>query len=50
MKAEVYGDDLGKNIQETDIPAELLDQAKEWREKMVEGIAETDEELTMEVP
>ena len=47
MKAEVYGDDLGKQITETDIPADMVDAANEWREKMVEGIAETDEELTM---
>jgi len=47
MKAEVYGDDLGKQIQETEIPADMVDLANEWREKMVESIAETDEELTM---
>ena len=47
MKAIIYGDDLGKKITETDIPADLVDIANEWREKMVEGIAETDEELTM---
>ena len=47
MKAIIYGDDLGKQITETDIPADLVDIANEWREKMVEGIAETDEELTM---
>ena len=47
MKAIIYGDDIGKQITETDIPADLVDIANEWREKMVEGIAETDEELTM---
>ncbi|NCA99266.1 MAG: elongation factor G [Clostridia bacterium] len=47
MKAIVYGDDLGKLITETDIPADMVDAANEWREKMVESIAETDEELTM---
>lgn len=47
MKAIIYGDDLGKQITETDIPADLVDIANEWREKMVESIAETDEELTM---
>ena len=47
MKAIIYGDDLSKQITETDIPADLVDIANEWREKMVEGIAETDEELTM---
>ncbi len=47
MKAIIYGDDLGKQITETDIPADMVDAANEWREKMVESIAETDEELTM---
>jgi len=47
MKAIIYGDDLGKQITETDIPADMVDAANEWHEKMVESIAETDEELTM---
>ncbi len=47
MKAEVYGDDMGKDIEETDIPADMLDLPKTWRDRMVEAIAETDEELTM---
>ncbi len=46
MKAVVYGDDLGIDIQETDIPEDYLEQATEWREKMVEAIAESDEVLT----
>lgn len=47
MKAEVYTDDLGNTIDESDIPEELQELAKEWHDKMVEAIAETDEELTM---
>jgi elongation factor G len=47
MKAETYGDDQGKIIEETDIPADLLEEAKIWRDRMIESIAETDEELTM---
>ena len=47
MKAEIYGDDLGKNIQESEIPADMMDLAKEWHDSMIEKIAETDEELTM---
>ncbi len=47
MKAEVYKDDLGKEIEITDIPADMMDLAKEWREKLVESVAETDEELMM---
>ncbi|MEA4889302.1 MAG: elongation factor G [Clostridiaceae bacterium] len=46
MKAEVYGDDMGKDIQEKDIPEEMLASAKSWRDRMVESIAETDDELT----
>jgi elongation factor G len=46
-KAEVYYDDLGKDVREEDIPAELADQAEEYRAAMVEAIAETDEELMM---
>ena len=47
MKAEIYTNDLGTDILEEDIPAEYLEQAKEYREKLVEAVAETDEELTM---
>ncbi|QUH28952.1 elongation factor G [Vallitalea guaymasensis] len=45
MKAFIYKDDLGQDISEEDIPADLADQAEEYREAMVEAIAETDEEL-----
>ncbi|MFB8653319.1 elongation factor G [Enterococcus hirae] len=47
MKAEIYKNDLGTDIQETEIPEEYLEQAQEWREKLVEAVAETDEELMM---
>lgn len=46
-KAEVYYDDLGKDVREEDIPADLVDQAEEYRSAMIEAIAETDEELMM---
>ncbi len=45
MKAEIYYDDLGKDVREEDIPADMLDQAEEYRAKMIEAIAETDEAL-----
>ena len=45
MKAEIYTNDLGTDIQETDIPEDLQDLAEEWREKLVEAVAETDEAL-----
>nr|WP_315025103.1 elongation factor G [uncultured Aminipila sp.] len=47
MKAEIYKDDLGKEFDITDIPADMMEQANEWREKMIEAVAECDEELTM---
>jgi len=46
MKAIVWdGDELGAKFSEKEIPAELVDLAQEWREKMVEAIVETDEAL-----
>ncbi len=45
-KAITYKDDTGVNFNEGEIPANLKDQAAEWREKMVEAAAEASEELT----
>ena len=45
MKADVYYDDLGKDMRVEDIPADMLDKAKEYHQQMVESIAETDEAL-----
>ena len=45
MKAEIYEDDLGKIMDETDIPEDMMELAEEWRRKLVESVAETDEEL-----
>ena len=47
MKAEIYEDELGTKIDEESIPEDMLDTAKEWREKMLESVAECDEELMM---
>ena len=47
MKAEIYKDDLGKEYEMTDIPEDLKDLADEWREKLLESVAEADEELMM---
>jgi elongation factor G len=44
MKAFVYNGDSGK-FTEGEIPAELKDSAEEWRQKMVEDISESDDEL-----
>ena len=45
MKAYIFEDDLGKEIDEEDIPADYLEKAEEYRAKMVEAICETDESL-----
>lgn len=47
MKAEIYKDDLGKEFEVVDIPADMAETAQEWREKLIESVAETDEELMM---
>ena len=44
-KALIYKDDLGKDIEETDVPADMVDLVDEWRNKLMESVAETDEEL-----
>ncbi|MGZ3674520.1 MAG: elongation factor G [Ktedonobacterales bacterium] len=43
----VFVDDLGTTSQTSDIPADLVDEARKHRETMIERIAETDEELTL---
>ena len=47
MKAEIYKDDLGKEFEVTEIPADMAEMAQEWHDKMVESVAECDEELMM---
>jgi elongation factor G len=46
MKAYTFEGEMGEDVIEGEIPAELLPKAKEWREKMVEKISETDDALT----
>ncbi len=45
MKAEIYEDDLGNVINETEIPAEYKAQADEYRQILLEAVAETDDAL-----
>ncbi len=45
MNARIYNDDLGENIEVVDIPEELKDLADEYRENLLESVAEYDEEL-----
>ncbi len=46
-KAYFYKSDDGKNIEEGEIPEDMKDLAAEYREKLIESVAETDDELTM---
>ena len=47
MKAEIYYDEMGKEYGFEDIPEDMKAKAEEYHNKMVEAIAETDEELMM---
>ena len=44
-KAFIYKDELGKDIEETDIPESMQELAATWRKHLMESVAETDEEL-----
>jgi elongation factor G len=45
MKAITYGNDLGDEIEVGDIPAEVQPLANEWREKMIEALADLDDDI-----
>jgi elongation factor G len=45
MKAYIYNDEMGIDISVTDIPEDMLEQAEEYREAMIESICETDDNL-----
>ena len=47
MKAEIYVDEMGTTMDETEIPAELKEMAEEYHAQMVEAAAECDDELMM---
>ena len=44
-KAHFYKDDLGKDIEVTDVPADMKDKVEEYRHKLIEAIVEQDEKL-----
>jgi elongation factor G len=46
MRAFIYNDDIGNDIEETEIPSELTARAEEFRLKLIESVAETDDALT----
>ena len=45
MEADVYYDDLGKDIRVEPIPEDMVDLANEYRTQMIESVAETDDAL-----
>jgi elongation factor G len=45
MRAYIYTNDIGTDIQETDIPEEVADLAEEYRAKLIEAVAETNDDL-----
>ena len=47
MEADIYYDDLGKDMRVEPIPEDMQEQAKQYREQMVEAIASTDDDLMM---
>ena len=47
MTADVYYDDLGKDMREEEIPEDLMDKAEEYREKLLDAVADIDDEIMM---
>ncbi len=45
MRAEVYYDDLGKDVRDEDIPADMMELAEQYHAELIEKVAETDEAL-----
>ena len=46
MKAEIYVDDLGTTMKESEIPSDMLETAQRYHDELVEKVCETDDELT----
>ncbi|NMF57725.1 elongation factor G [Pseudanabaena yagii] len=45
MKAYIYKDEIGKDIEETDIPADMTDLVNDWRAQLLESVADSDDVL-----
>ncbi|MBD0267687.1 MAG: elongation factor G [Cyanobacteria bacterium Co-bin8] len=45
MRARIYHDDLGQNVEDTEIPEDMRELAAEYRAKLIEAVAETDDAL-----
>ncbi|MBC6477410.1 MAG: elongation factor G [Hormoscilla sp. GM7CHS1pb] len=46
MRAKIYTNDLGTDIEDAEIPEEIMELAQEYRAKLIESVAETDDALT----
>ena len=49
MKADIYYDDLGKDMRVEEIPADMMDKAQEYRTKLLDAVSDIDEEIMMMV-
>ena len=47
MKADIYYDDMGQDMREEEIPADMMDKAQEYRTKLLDCCADIDEEIMM---
>jgi len=47
MKADIYYDDMGQDMREEEIPADMMDKAQEYRTKLLDSCADIDEEIMM---
>ena len=47
MKADIYYDDMGNDVRVEEIPEDMKEQAQEYHDKLIEAVAETDEDLMM---
>ena len=47
MKADIYYDEMGNDMREEDIPADMLEKAQEYRTKMIDACADIDDEIMM---
>ena len=45
MRAEVYYDDMGQDVRDEDIPADMMDQAQEYHDALIEAVASYDDDL-----
>ena len=47
MKADIYYDEMGNDMREEDIPADMMEKAQEYRTKMIDACADIDDEIMM---